>query len=101
MVKQALKFIKPILAGVVRTCDVKEDTERRWTADVQRALDDSVWSSEGYTSCFFKEIGQPKTVNGDGNGNVGTSSTTNSTRKLNVTLCPSTQAHLSLRGVFT
>lgn len=54
MVNYSLKFIKPILQGEVKTCEVKEEAERRWTERLQRELKNSVWMSGGYTSWYRK-----------------------------------------------
>jgi cation diffusion facilitator CzcD-associated flavoprotein CzcO len=54
MVNYALKFIKPISQGEVKTCEVKENAERRWTERLQRELKNSVWMSGGCTSWYRK-----------------------------------------------
>lgn len=54
MVNYSLKFIKPILQGEVKTCEVKETAERRWTERLQRELKNSVWMSGGCTSWYRK-----------------------------------------------
>lgn len=55
MVNYSLKFIRPIVNGEVSTYEVKEAAERKWTADVQDALKDSVWQSGGCNSWYYKE----------------------------------------------
>ncbi|ERF71152.1 hypothetical protein EPUS_05981 [Endocarpon pusillum Z07020] len=55
MVNHSLNFIRPILDGEVRTYEVKEEAERRWTQKVQDALKDSVWQKGGCKSWYFKE----------------------------------------------
>lgn len=54
MVNYSLKFIKPILYGDVKTYEVKEAAERKWTERLQRELKNSVWMSGGCTSWYRK-----------------------------------------------
>jgi cation diffusion facilitator CzcD-associated flavoprotein CzcO len=83
MVNHALRFIGPILAGDVSTYEVKEEAERRWTADVQHALGNSVWHKGGCTSWYYKE-------SDDGGGH----------RRWNATVYPWSQIHFTLRCMF-
>jgi cation diffusion facilitator CzcD-associated flavoprotein CzcO len=55
MVNYSLNFIKPILDGEVRTYEVKERAQRKWTADIQAALGKSVWQTGGCKSWYFNE----------------------------------------------
>lgn len=55
MVNYSLKFIKPILDGEISTWEVKEEAERKWTAEVQDALKESVFQKGGCKSWYFKE----------------------------------------------
>lgn len=77
MVNYSLKFIKPILDGEVRTYEVKEEAERRWTHKIQDALKDSVWQKGGCKSWYFNE----------GTG-------------WNATVYPWSQIHFTLRCMF-
>ena len=55
MVNYSLNFIKPIMNGEVRTYEVKEDAERKWTSDIQSQLKNSVFQSGGCKSWYYKE----------------------------------------------
>ena len=54
MVNYALHFIGPILNGEVSTYEVKESAERKWTADIQAELKNSVFQSGGCKSWYYK-----------------------------------------------
>lgn len=62
MVNYSLKFVAPILRGEVATYEVKESAERRWTADLQRELQSSVFLSGGCRSWYVSEDGWNATV---------------------------------------
>jgi cation diffusion facilitator CzcD-associated flavoprotein CzcO len=53
-VSYALNFIKPIMNGEVSTYEVKESAERKWTADIQTQLKNSVFQSGGCNSWYYK-----------------------------------------------
>ena len=52
MVEFALKFVGPILKGDVRTFDVRREAEEAYTADIQRACDETVFNSGGCHSWY-------------------------------------------------
>jgi cation diffusion facilitator CzcD-associated flavoprotein CzcO len=54
MVNYAINFIKPIMNGEVSTYEVKESAERKWTADIQAQLKNSVFQSGGCKSWYYK-----------------------------------------------
>lgn len=54
MVNYSLNFIAPILNGEVSTYEVKESAERKWTADIQSELKNSVFQSGGCKSWYYK-----------------------------------------------
>jgi cation diffusion facilitator CzcD-associated flavoprotein CzcO len=54
MVNYSLNFIKPIMNGEVRTYEVKEEAERKWTTDIQSQLKNSVFQSGGCKSWYYK-----------------------------------------------
>lgn len=62
MVNYSLNFIKPILRGDVDTYEVKESAERKWTADLQAELKDSVFLSGGCRSWYVGADGWNATV---------------------------------------
>lgn len=62
MVDYSLNFIEPIIKGDVDTFEVKESAERKWTADVQRALKKSVFLSGGCKSWYNAPNGWNSTV---------------------------------------
>ena len=62
MVNYSLNFIGPILQGDVKTYEVKEEAERRWTDAIQKLLKQSVFMSGGCKSWYFKENGWNATV---------------------------------------
>jgi hypothetical protein len=62
MVNYSLNFIKPILDGDVRTYEVKESAERKWTADIQKELKNSVFMSGGCQSWYIGKDGWNSTT---------------------------------------
>ncbi|EXJ86083.1 hypothetical protein A1O1_06452 [Capronia coronata CBS 617.96] len=62
MVNYSLNFIAPVLRGDVATFEVKESAERKWTADVQAALKNSVFLSGGCRSWYNSPSGWNATV---------------------------------------
>ncbi|EXJ85280.1 hypothetical protein A1O3_05955 [Capronia epimyces CBS 606.96] len=62
MVNYSLNFIGPILRGDVDTYEVKESAERKWTADIQNTLKDSVFLSGGCKSWYNSPTGWNSTV---------------------------------------
>ncbi|KAH8665838.1 hypothetical protein BGZ60DRAFT_378619 [Tricladium varicosporioides] len=48
----ALKFIKPILEGDVKTVEVKKEAEVKWARDVQTALKKTIWNDPGCRSWY-------------------------------------------------
>lgn len=81
MVNYSLNFIKPILDGEVRTYEVKEEAERKWTQRLQDALRGSLWETGGCWSWYFKEV--------EGEG-----------RRWNATVYPWSQIDFSIRCMF-
>ncbi|KAI8936578.1 hypothetical protein NX059_006978 [Plenodomus lindquistii] len=61
MVNYALKFISLILHNNASTIAVKSSAEKAYTADVQRALRDTVWQS-GCSSWYYRADGWNPTV---------------------------------------
>ncbi|MCJ1372389.1 hypothetical protein MMC20_003613 [Loxospora ochrophaea] len=57
MVEHTLKFLKPILKGDVRTCEVKKEAEVAWARDIQTKLKDTVFMAESCTSWYKTESG--------------------------------------------
>lgn len=61
MVNYSLKFISLILNGEAHTVDVTRAAEQSYTAEIQRALKNSVWQS-GCSSWYFTKDGWNPTV---------------------------------------
>lgn len=57
MVNYTLKFIAPILKGDVKTYEVTEAAERKWTSDIQSQLKKSVFVSGGCHNWYTKDDG--------------------------------------------
>lgn len=55
MVNYSLKFIKKILDGDVTTVEVKQEAEQAYTADIQKALKETVWHSGGCNSWYVHD----------------------------------------------
>ena len=57
MVNYTLKFMKKILSGHVSTFEVKREAEEDWTAQMQMKLKDTVWTTGGCQSWYFRKDG--------------------------------------------
>jgi len=62
MVNMSLKFIGPILDGVVVTTEIKKEAELEWARDTQSALKKRVWNTGGCASWYKTEGGWNSTV---------------------------------------
>lgn len=56
-INYSLKFIKPILDGIVSTYEVTEEAERNWTNKLQSALQNTVFKRGGCLSWYQTEGG--------------------------------------------
>ncbi|XP_014554599.1 hypothetical protein COCVIDRAFT_17688 [Bipolaris victoriae FI3] len=61
MVNYSINFIRLILTHDARTFDVNPEAEKAYTAQVQRAVDNTVWNS-GCSSWYFTDNGWNSTV---------------------------------------
>ncbi|EMD91709.1 hypothetical protein COCC4DRAFT_160937 [Bipolaris maydis ATCC 48331] len=61
MINYSINFIRLILTREARTFDVKPEAEKAYTAEMQRAIDNTVWKS-GCSSWYFTENGWNSTV---------------------------------------
>lgn len=61
MVNYSINFIRLILTHDVRTFDVKPEAEKAYTAEMQRAIDNTVWKS-GCSSWYSTDNGWNSTV---------------------------------------
>ena len=57
MISYALKFIRPILAGDVKTVEVKKEAEMAWTTKIQEDLKSTIYSSYACKSWYKTESG--------------------------------------------
>jgi len=55
MANYAMRFIKPLLKGDMRTVEVKMEAEQEYTRDIQEALSKTVWMSGGCRSWYYKD----------------------------------------------
>ena len=55
MVNYSLHFIKRILAGDIKTAEIKQKAEIAWTRDIQAKLKGTVFSSGGCRSWYFTD----------------------------------------------
>ncbi len=62
MVNYSIHFIKRILYGDVKTFEVKEEAEIKWTKMMQEYLKDTVWESSGCHSWYHNDSGWNATV---------------------------------------
>ena len=62
MVNYSIHFIKRILDGDVKTFEVKEESERKWTEKLQKHLKDTVWMSAGCNSWYMDDNGWNSTM---------------------------------------
>jgi cation diffusion facilitator CzcD-associated flavoprotein CzcO len=62
MANYAMRFIKPLLKGDVRTVEVKMEAEQEYTKDIQESLRNTVWMSGGCQSWYYTKDGWNSTV---------------------------------------
>jgi len=62
MADYAMRFVKPLLKGDVRTVEVKMEAEQAYTRDIQQSLSKTVWMSGGCQSWYYTKDGWNSTV---------------------------------------
>ena len=62
MADYAMRFVKPLLKGDVRTVEVKMEAEQAYTRDIQQSLCKTVWMSGGCQSWYYTKDGWNSTV---------------------------------------
>lgn len=90
VVNYTIRFIRSILNKEVSVYEVKESAERKWTANVQKALKSTVFMAGGCKSWYFTEEDDQQSKSSHGKQD----------NRWNATTYPWSQMHYSLRCMF-